>query len=263
MTPPAPVRSTLRTGWTGPLRLLVVSAPGQGKTSLLLSMPKPFIFDFDFVLDKGVPSHLRGSDGEFMYVQPTTWQELQVLTMKLLRGDSFDGFKPETIGIDTLGGAYDIVSQVARSIPVPVLMGRGGKHLSVLDANTFQVSPEYRANMTQSDFGFCRSRITEWLHNLKRGWSGHLVVCVHEQLRDPAEGSVKPPLGAASLPGGLRDELPGLFDIYARLRRIGTNPPVMQTVPDELWPCKDRTGKLKPNHEATWNAISQAIYGQT
>lgn len=255
-----------RAGWDGPVRSLNISCPGAGKTSLMLSYPSVFVFDFDRTLHLGVPKHIRDRpEVKFMFVQPDSWQDVWVWTMRIVKGEPLETpegkFQPKTIGVDTLGVAYnEFVTKVSRSLGVTVMMGKGGRPMTVLDARTTAASGDnQRAIMTQPDFGFSRDRLIEWLNELKK-FPGHLVVSVHEQLRDPVEGSVKPAKGTVMLPGGLREDLPGMFDLYVRLSRAGTNPPQMQTAPDDLWPCKDRTGLLDPIEEADFQKFKKKLY---
>ena len=256
-----------RAGWDGPIRSLNISAPGAGKTSLMLSYPSVFVFDFDKTLHLGIPKHIREqADVDFRFVQPDSWQDVWVWTMRLLKGEPVelpDGtkFQPKTIGVDTIGECYyEFISQVSRSMKVQAMMGKDGKPLTVLDTRVQTIKgDDRRAVMTMADFGFSSDRLVEWINALKM-FPGHLVVNAHEQLRDAIEGSVKPPKGTVMLPGGLREILPGKFDLYTRLTRSGTNPPQMQTAPDDLWPCKDRTGTLDPMEDADFAKFKKKLY---
>ena len=251
-------------GWTGPVRMLNISAPGAGKTAFALSFPDNFVFDFDRALQKGVPKIIQDLDGvRFTFVQPDSWQDVLVWTMKILRPEfeatGADGkpFKLRTITIDTGRAAYDMYTKVARSMSVQTIMGKG-KPLMATEAIREQA--DYRAVMAMQDFGLCRERFLTWINDLK-AFTGHLVVNFHETMKDAAEGSVKPALGGVDIPGGLKADLPGLFDIYGRLRRFGANPPTYQSTPDDLFPLKDRTGVLDPIETGlTFPVLAKKLY---
>lgn len=204
-------------GWDGPIRGLFISAPGAGKTSLMLSYPNVFVFDFDRTLHLGVPKHIRDRlDVNFLFIQPDSWQDIWVWTMRIIKGEPLDlpdgkKFQVKTIGVDTIGVAYDqFITKVSRTFKVAQMMGKDGKPLMVMDTRTKVAEDDHRALMTMADFGFSRERLLEWINTLKK-FPGHLVVNGHEQLRDPIEGSVKPAKGTVALPGGLREDLPGMW----------------------------------------------------
>lgn len=257
-------------GWEGPIRTLVVALAGKGKTSFMLTHPNVFVFDFDHTLQAGVPSHIAKRGASYVFVQPKNWIEVNLWTLRLARcinqrepmkhPETGEPFIPETIGIDTITEGYPKLVDNCLSISGQQIMGKG-KPLMMSDIIQLQTQEERRAVMTQSDFGFAGKRMLDWIRELVK-WNVNLCVTAHEEIKERPESTVKSVVAGTTLPGMLKAQLPGLFDVYCRMNRIGANAPTMTTVPDDHFPLKDRTGRLAIIEEADFEVWKKKVYAK-